>query len=67
MFVVKVPATSANLGPGFDCMGLALSLYNIFQVELGDCLQFRLRGKYTRFIAPNKRNIFWKSACALWE
>ena len=24
--VVEVPATSANLGPGFDCLGLALSL-----------------------------------------
>lgn len=24
---VRVPATSANLGPGFDCLGLALSLY----------------------------------------
>jgi len=25
---VSVPATSANLGPGFDCLGLALGLYN---------------------------------------
>ena len=25
---VKVPATVANLGPGFDCFGLALPLYN---------------------------------------
>ena len=25
---VKVPATSANLGPGFDCMGLALDLWD---------------------------------------
>lgn len=27
---VQVPATSANCGPGFDCLGLALSLYNVF-------------------------------------
>ena len=27
---VQVPATSANCGPGFDCLGLALNLYNIF-------------------------------------
>lgn len=26
--IVRVPATSANLGPGFDCLGLALGLYN---------------------------------------
>lgn len=32
MLKVKVPATSANLGPGFDCLGLSLSLYNHFTV-----------------------------------
>ena len=31
---VRVPATSANLGPGFDCLGLALKLYTTFEVEL---------------------------------
>lgn len=30
MIKVKVPATSANLGPGFDTLGLALNLYNTF-------------------------------------
>ena len=30
---VKVPATSANIGPGFDCLGLALPLYNIVTIE----------------------------------
>lgn len=28
MIVARVPATTANLGPGFDCLGLALRLYN---------------------------------------
>ena len=31
---VKVPATSANLGPGFDVAGLAVTLYTIFVFEL---------------------------------
>ena len=30
---VKVPATSANLGPGFDCFGLALPVYNTITIE----------------------------------
>lgn len=30
---VKVPATVANIGPGFDCLGLALPLYNEVTVE----------------------------------
>lgn len=33
---VKVPATSANIGPGFDVAGLALTLYNSFVFELTD-------------------------------
>ena len=28
---VTVPATTANIGPGFDCIGAALTLYNRFQ------------------------------------
>lgn len=30
---VKVPATSANIGPGFDCLGLALPIYNTITIE----------------------------------
>ena len=30
---VKVPATTANIGPGFDCLGLALPIYNEITVE----------------------------------
>lgn len=34
MIEVRVPATSANLGPGFDCMGLALNTYAYFRFSL---------------------------------
>jgi homoserine kinase len=30
---VKVPATTANLGPGFDCLGMALPVYNTITIE----------------------------------
>lgn len=33
MIEVKVPATSANMGPGFDCLGIAVNMYNKFLVE----------------------------------
>jgi Homoserine kinase len=33
---VRVPATTANLGAGFDTFGLALTLYNEFEVEEAD-------------------------------
>ncbi|MCX6935404.1 MAG: homoserine kinase [Verrucomicrobia bacterium] len=34
-FWIRVPATSANLGPGFDAFGLALNLHNYIAVEPG--------------------------------
>ncbi len=33
MVTVRVPATAANLGPGFDCLGAALDLYARFEFE----------------------------------
>lgn len=33
MIKIRVPATCANLGPGFDCLGLSLSLYNNYTFE----------------------------------
>ncbi len=36
MIKVRVPATMANVGPGFDCMGMALGLYNYVEVEETD-------------------------------
>ncbi len=37
------PATSANLGPGFDALGLALGLYNEFEARLRDDDELRVR------------------------
>jgi homoserine kinase len=33
---IRIPATSANLGPGFDCLGLALNLFNVATVSWQD-------------------------------
>jgi len=33
---IQIPATTANLGPGFDCLGVALKLYNRVTVERTD-------------------------------
>lgn len=39
MIKIKVPATSANIGPGFDCLGLAYSFYNEYKIEKADKMQ----------------------------
>ena len=32
---IRVPATTANLGPGFDCLGMALDIWNTVRLETG--------------------------------
>lgn len=41
---INVPATTANLGPGFDCLGLALDWWNSITVEPAREFSVRLRG-----------------------
>lgn len=43
--VVRVPATSANLGPGFDSLGLALGLYDEVEAALGDAVEVEIEGE----------------------
>lgn len=46
MITVRVPATSANLGPGFDALGLALTLYDEVDAELtGDTVRVTVEGQ----------------------
>ncbi len=33
---VRIPATSANMGPGFDCLGMALDIWNTLDLETGE-------------------------------
>lgn len=36
MLRIKAPASSANIGPGFDCLGIGLDVYNTYEVEPAD-------------------------------
>jgi homoserine kinase len=42
---VRVPASSANLGPGFDALGLALALYNDVTLEESDRVSLTITGE----------------------
>ncbi|AGA69101.1 homoserine kinase [Desulfitobacterium dichloroeliminans LMG P-21439] len=66
MVFVRIPATSANLGPGFDCLGMALSLYNFVQINNSDSFQITLTGDYSAGIATDDTNLVWRSMCTLW-
>lgn len=56
---VRVPATSANLGPGFDTLGLALSVYDeIVVTELGDDrLEIEVSGEGAASVARDRSNL----------
>lgn len=40
--LIRVPATTANLGPGFDCLGCAFELYNTF--TFAPCIGYAFTG-----------------------
>lgn len=63
-FQVKVPATSANIGAGFDVMGMALSVYNVFEVEeIKENSEIIFEGFELEY--SNRDNIFYKSMILL--
>lgn len=60
---VRVPATSANLGPGFDALGLALDLYNVIEMELtGDGLVLETTGTGAGEIPRDESNLIVRAA-----
>ena len=53
---VSVPATSANLGPGFDSFGLALGLYNRFSAEPADEWTVEIAGEGAGELHTDEKN-----------
>ena len=63
MIKVRVPATTANLGPGFDCLGLALKLYLNLEIEkkIEGGLEIKCVGEGAREFPSDKNNLIWES------
>ncbi len=68
---VLTPATSANLGPGYDSLGLALQLYNRFEVEESgvDPLHpiIEVQGELGAGLSTGPDNLFFRSFALLFE
>ncbi|GAA1850338.1 homoserine kinase [Actinomadura bangladeshensis] len=59
--LVRTPATSANLGPGFDSLGLALSLYDDVEVELtGGAVSIEVDGEGAEVADRGERHLIVK-------
>jgi homoserine kinase len=64
---IRVPATSANLGPGFDCLGLALDLWNETIITLAIEYSVQVNGEGTERLSPGENNLIIRSAQTLAE
>lgn len=59
---VRVPASSANLGPGFDALGMALDLYLQCEFAAAPKLQIRVAGRDAGSISTGQDNLIWQTA-----
>lgn len=59
---LRVPASSANLGPGFDALGLALSVYLRCRFRRADRLTIHVRGRDSDLISTGEDNFIWQTA-----
>jgi homoserine kinase len=64
---VKVPATTANLGAGFDCIGAALSLYNQFTFTLADGLSIVAHGAEADRVAIDEQNLAYQALVKVFD
>ena len=60
-----MPASSANLGPGFDALGLALGIYLECRFRPSTQLSIRVEGRDAETISTGEDNLIWQTALAV--
>jgi homoserine kinase len=64
---VRVPASTANLGSGFDCIGMAFQLYTTIKMKKASNTSIQLKGDNLEGIAVDKSNLIYKVASLLFQ
>lgn len=70
MIRVKVPASIGNCGPGFDCIGLAVDMYNVVEMEWSDCgltIEVDGEGSDDGSIPIDEGNVVYRAASLLFQ
>ena len=67
MIKIRVPATSANLGPGFDCLGLALNVWNEVSFEAAEKLSYIVTGEGAEKLNKGTKNLLTKAYALVHE
>jgi homoserine kinase len=62
MVRVQVPATTANFGPGFDCLGASLGLYNYIEMEFSDRPEVHVRGEGAEEVPLDETSLVYQAA-----
>ena len=56
--ILSVPATSANLGAGFDTLGLSLNLRNEVDIKFSDSEKIEIYGENAKYLKTLPNNMF---------
>lgn len=68
---IRVPATTANLGPGFDCLGAALTLFNTFDFSRSpsspETVQIAVTGAEAEQVQTDASNLAYQCFCKLYQ
>jgi len=67
MIKIRVPATSANLGPGFDCLGLALNIWNEISFKPAEKITYQVTGEGAEKFNKGSRNLLTKAFTHVFE
>jgi homoserine kinase len=62
---LRVPASSANLGPGFDALGIALKVYLECRFAPSRKLSIQVTGRDAHLIPADETNLIWQTALAV--
>jgi homoserine kinase len=62
---LRVPGSSANLGPGFDSLAIALKVYLECRFSVSNRLSIRVTGRDAHLIPATEENLIWKTALAV--
>src|SRR5699024_3853124 len=65
MIQVTVPATSANVGAGFDSLGLAVSMHNVFTFE--ECTGNQISSVDGPHVPAGSSNLVYRSARVVYD
>ena len=59
---VTIPATSANLGSGFDCLGMSLDIWNDVSIAVSSSPEVYISGEGSDTLKLTDQNLEYKAA-----